>query len=188
MDTVLRILTTSDGRPSITLNSPCYSMCLSWPFLPALSVTTSLNLSLSLAPFILFSCSCSVLSSLCIPDSAVFCWASGSSLVLQQRSLIQCFKKLSGRMWLISFYTKSLNASHSLSCRIRLACKMTLMLFIIKDFLPFFPVFLSHPFTSLIYSFSFPCSYFVSSLSLISIPSFTHSSKCHSYHNVKRNE
>lgn len=159
-DPVLRILTASDSRPSITPNSlvtPCVFSCR---FLPALSVTNSLNLSLTLAPFILFSRSCSVLSSLCILDSAVFCWATGSSLVLKRRSLIQFFKKLSGRMWLISFYTKSLNASHSLSRRMRLACKMTLMLFTIKHFLPFFLVFLSHLFTSLISSFSFTFPFF----------------------------
>lgn len=81
------------------------------------------------------------------------CWASGSSLVLQQRSLIQCFKKLSGRMWLFSFYAKSLNASHSLSHRMRLACKMTVMLFTIKHLLPLFSVFPFHPFTSDLFLF-----------------------------------
>lgn len=48
-------------------------------------------------------------------DGAVPCRAAGSSLVLQQKCLIQCFKKLLGRMWPISFYTQSLNASNVLN-------------------------------------------------------------------------
>lgn len=139
MDPISRILTNSDSVPSITLNSPplrCVSSAaVSFLFCLFPLLFLSLTQAHTLKSFILFFLACCVLPSPCIPDCAVPCWASGSSLVLQRRSLIQCFKKLSGRMWLISFYTKSRNASHSLSCRMRLACEMTLMLFSIKHFL-----------------------------------------------------
>lgn len=95
MDPIFRILTTSDSRYSITPNSPwlLHVSLGAVSFMRYLFSVCSLSFfSHTVSPlFIHFPCSCSVLHSTCIPDCAVPCWASGSSLVLQRRSLIQCF-------------------------------------------------------------------------------------------------
>lgn len=138
--------------PSVT---PCAFSC---SFLPALSPPTSLNLSFFLSNtqslYSFFPCSCSVLPTPCIPDCAVPCWASGSSLVLQRRSLIQCFEKLSGRMWLIYFTLKAL------TCLIHSAAEWDLHVKWPSCCLPyFFAPFLSVPHWSFL--FHFLLSYFV---------------------------
>ena len=97
MDPIFRILTTSDSRPSITLNSPLLHHA-SLAAVSHFSLPLSRRLTHSPRLFFVLFFFASVLPSSCIPDCAVPCWASGSSLVLQRRSLIQCFKKLSGRM------------------------------------------------------------------------------------------
>lgn len=91
--------------------TPCGSSCT---FAPAAQHSVfPLTEAHTHSPLCLFTFS--VPPSPCFSHCAVLCWASGSSSVLRRRSLIQCFKKLSGRMWLISFYTKSLTTSHSLT-------------------------------------------------------------------------
>lgn len=116
MDLIFRILTTSDSRPSITPKLSSVTPCgFSCSFLPAprfLHSFVSQRLTQTLYAFTLFA---PLSPPPCIPHCAVPCQASGTGLVLQWRSLILCFKKLSGRMWLISFYTKRLSASHSIS-------------------------------------------------------------------------
>lgn len=85
-------------------------------------------------------------------------------------------------MWLISFYTKSLNRSHSLSHRMRLACEMTLMLFIIKLFLGGLTV--SSFILSLLWLLPFsdsPSPFFWFNF----LPSFTHSFTRPPYRSVK---
>lgn len=146
---------------------------LSYSFLPGKSPLFLLSRTLScyfLTCFLFFlsaAFSLSVFLTAFPVPSAVLCWASGSSLVLQRRSLIQCFKSSQAGCDWFHFTLKALTCLSQLSGRIRLMCKTALMLFTIKHFSPFpysFRLFflLLPVSSSLFYSLS--SSYFSSSL------------------------